>query len=251
MMSYLGGGLLYLLFALAMAVHVVRSGRPLWWLLVILLLPFGAFIYGLAVVAPEMLGGARAQRFAAGTRAVLDPGREYRDARRACEETPTVRNQSRLAAAAAGLGRHEEAEALYREAAQGVHAEDPALLLGRAEALLELGRPEEALAVIELIPGGETVDPLSPPAVLALARAYDGLGRTAEAEAAFREAVERMAGFEALGRYAAFLARTGRGAQARDMLADMDRRLGKIPGPLRGEARRWRDLAARALAEPS
>ncbi|MBI1198321.1 MAG: tetratricopeptide repeat protein [Phenylobacterium sp.] len=247
-MSFLGGGLLYLLLSLAMAVHVVRTGRPYWWLLIILLLPFGSLIYALAIVAPELFGGVRAQRFAAETRAVLDPGREYREAKRACDETPTVRNQSRLAAAAAGLGHHAEAEALYREAAQGVHAEDPSLLLGRAQALLELGRPAEALEVLDLIPGGETVDPFSPPAVLALARAYDALGRTAEAEAAFVEASERMAGFEGLARHAAFLAHTGRTAEAREMVADMDRRIGKIPGPLRAEARHWRDLAARALS---
>lgn len=247
-MTILGGGLLYLVFALAMAVHAVRSGRPLWWLPVIVFLPLGAVIYGVAVVAPDVLGGSRAQRLAADTRAVLDPGREYREAQRACQETPTVRNQARLAAAAAGLGRHDEAERLYREAAHGIHAEDPSLLLGRAQALLELGRAAEALEALELIPGGETADPLTPPAMLALARAYEALGRTAEADGAYAEAVQRMAGFEALARHAAFLARTGRTAEARDLLADIDRRLGKVPGPLRGEARHWRDLAARALA---
>jgi hypothetical protein len=249
MMSYLGGGVLYLLFAIAMSVHVVRSGRPLWWLMIILLLPFGAFIYGLAIVAPELLGGVRAQRFAAETRAALDPGREYREAKRACDETPTVRNQSRLAAAAAQMGRYEEAEQLYAEAAQGIHAEDPALLLGRAEALLELGRHAEALEVIDLIPGGETVDPLSPQAVLAQARAFDGLGRTAEADAAFAEATERMPGFEAQARYAAFKARHGRRDEAKAAIADMDMRLTKLAPQFRREGRRWRDLAARALAE--
>jgi hypothetical protein len=243
-MTVLGGGLLYLLLSLAMAVHVVRSGRPLWWLMIILMLPFGSIIYGLAIVAPEMLGGAPAQRLAAETRAALDPGREYREAKRACDETPTVRNQSRLAAAAAGLGRHDEAERLYREAAHGVHADDPVLLTGRANALLELARPDEALAVLEVIKPEDR----TPHARLAQGRALDALGRAREAEAELKAAAEDLPGFEGLARYAAFLAHNGRAAEAREIVADMDRRIGKIPRPLRREAREWRDLAARALS---
>jgi hypothetical protein len=249
-----GGSLLLfglsILVSIALAVHVVRTGRELYWLWIILIFqPLGGLIYFVAIVVPELSGGTAARRISAAARDTLDPGREYREAKAACDETPTVRNLSRLAAAAAGLGRHDEAERLYAEAAQGIHAEDPALLLGRAEALLELGRPDDALTVIDLIPGGETVDPLSPQAVLAQARAYDGVGRTAEADAAFAEAVRRMAGFEAQGRYAAFMARHGRGSEARAAIAEMDKRLTKLAPQFRREGRHWRDLAARAVAE--
>ena len=162
---------------------------------------------------------------------------------------PNHQPRALAAQAASALGRHDEAERLYAEAAQGIHAEDPALLLGRATALLELGRPGDALQVLELIPGGETVDPLVPAAVLALARAHEGLGHTAEADAAYAEAVLRMAGFEAFGRYAAFMARNGRQDEARAAIADMDKRLTKLAPQFRKEGRRWRDLAAKALAE--
>ena len=154
-----------------------------------------------------------------------------------------------LAQAAAALGRHDEAERLYAEAAQGIHAEDPALLLGRAVALLELGRPQEALEVIELIPGGETADPLAPGAVLALARAHEALGHAAQADAAYVEAAQRMPGFEAQGRHAAFLARNGRKDEARAAVAEMDKRLTKLAAQFRREGRHWRDLAARALSD--
>lgn len=254
-MSFLSGLPLWavglaLLAAIALAVHVVRTGRELFWVWIILIFqPFGAIIYFLAIVLPELLRGSGARNLQVAARETLDPGREYREARAACEDTPTVRNQSRLAAAAARLGRHEEAERLYAEAARSIHAEDPALLLGRAQALLELGRPDEALTVIELIPGGETADPLTPPAILALGRAYEGLGRTAEADAAYAEAVQRMPGFEAPARYAAFMARHGRRDEARQAIADMDKRLTKLSHQFRKEGRQWRDLAAKALSE--
>ncbi|MFZ5720972.1 MAG: hypothetical protein ACOY5Y_16040 [Pseudomonadota bacterium] len=253
MFDLFGGGLpvlgLSLLFSIALAVHVVRTGQPLYWLFIILIFqPLGGIIYFVAIVLPEVSGGAAARRLGGQARAALDPTREYREAKAACEETPTVRNQSRLAVAAAALGRHDEAERLYAEAAQGIHAEDPALLLGRALSLLELGRHGEALAAIQLIPGGDTADPLTPEAVLALARAYEGLGRTDESDRAYAEAVERMPGFEAQARHAAFLARQGRREEAKAHLADMDKRLGKLHGQFRREARTWRDLAARALS---
>jgi len=238
---------LSLIVSIALAVHVVRTGRELFWLWIILVFqPLGGIVYFLAIVLPELTGGPAARKLGGAARAALEPQREYRAAKAACDETPTVRNQSRLAHAAAALGRHEEAERLYAEAAQGIHAEDPALLLGRAGALLELGRGPEALAVLERLtaaPEGHT-----PAATLAFGRAYEAVGRTEEAEAAYQDAAERLPGFEGLGRYAAYLARHGRRDEARVWVVEMDKRLAKLAPQFRREARHWRDHAARALA---
>ena len=253
MMGLLGGSLpligLSLILSIALAVHVVRTGRELFWLWIILIFqPLGGLIYFLAIVLPELSRGQTAQRLERSARAAIDPMREYREAKQACEDTPTVRNQSRLAHAATALGRHEEAERLYAEAAHGIHAEDPALLLGRAHALLELDRGADALAVLERLPRDEG-DSHSPAAVLALGRAYEAVGRSAEADAALREASERMPGFEGQGRYAAFMARNGRKAEAQTAVAEMDKRLTKLASQFRKEGRHWRDLAAKAIAE--
>lgn len=153
----------------------------------------------------------------------------------------------RLARAAAALGRHGEAESLYGQAAQGIHAEDPTLLLGRAVALIELGRFAEALGLLDLL-GQDADKGRTPAAALALGRAYEGVGRMAEAESAYQWAVERLPGLEALGRYAAFMARTDRREEATEAIAEMDRRIAKANPQFRKEARGWRDLAAQALA---
>jgi hypothetical protein len=253
MMGLLGGSLpligLSLILSIALAVHVVRTGRELFWLWIILIFqPLGGLVYFIAIVLPELTRGQAAQRLERSARAALDPMREYREAKQACEDTPTVRNQSRLAHAAVALGRHDEAERLYAEAAQGIHAEDPALLLGRANALLELNRGAEALAVLERL----VRDPSeghTPTAILALGRAYEAAGRTAEADAALAEAAQRMPGFEGQARYAAFMARNGRKAEAQAMISEMDKRLTKLAAQFRKEGKHWRDLAAKALAE--
>jgi len=253
MMNLLGGSLpligLSLILSIALAVHVVRTGRELFWLWIILIFqPLGGLVYFLAIVLPDLSRGPTAQRLERSARAALDPMREYREAKQACDDTPTVRNQSRLARAASALGRHEEAERLYAEAAHGIHAEDPALLLGRANALLELNRGTEALAVLDRLPRDDG-DAHTPTAILALGRAYEAVGRTQEADAALREASERMPGFEGQARYAAFMARNGRKPEAQAAITEMDKRLTKLAAQFRKEGRHWRDLAAKALAE--
>ena len=238
---------LSLLFSIALCVHAVRTNQQMYWLMIILMLqPLGGIVYLVAILLPSIAGGTAARRAVQGARETLDPGREYRDAAAANADTPTVHNQMRLAKAAAGMGRYAEAERLYAQAATGIHADDPVLLLGRAVALVDLGRHAEALAVLETL-GHDEEKGRSPLSALALGRAYEGLGRTGEADTAYQWAAGRMPGLEGLGRYAAFLARTGRAPEARDAIVEMDRRIASANPQFRKEGRQWRDLAARAL----
>jgi hypothetical protein len=240
---------LSLLFAILLCVHVVRTGREMYWLMIILMFqPIGGLVYAVIHVLPDIFGGTTARRITKAARETMDPTREYREAKIACEDAPTVRNRSRLAAAAMAFDKFEEAEQLYRDAAQGIHAEDPALLLGRANALLEMNRAQEALDVLEVL-GRDQANGRTPSAALALGRAYEGLGRVAEADTAYQWAAERIPGFEGLARYAAFMARHGRRAEAEEALADIDKRIAKLNATFRKEAKHWRDLAAKAVAE--
>jgi hypothetical protein len=243
----LTGFALSLLFSIALCVHVVRTQQPIYWLAIILMLqPLGGLVYLIAIVVPGLSSGATARRIKHSAEAALDPTREYREAKAALGEVATVHNRMRLARAAAALGRHEEAQALFGEAAQGIHAEDPALLLGRAQSLIELNRPREALPLLETLgQAGEAAH--MPQAILARARAYEALGRDAEAEADYHWAAGQLPGLEGLGRQAAFLARQGRLQEARTILADMDRRLERANPQFRGEGRIWRQLAAQAI----
>jgi len=243
---FLFGGLALLLTA-ALCVHVVRTGRELFWLWIIILAqPIGGLVYLAAVVLPELFGGTTARRISRAARESLDPTRSYRDAKSAYDDSPTVANSMRLAQAAAALGRHDEAEALYRQAAQGVHADDPALRLGRANALIELGRFSEALELLEAL-GKDADKGRTPQAALALGRAYEGLGRHGEAETAYDWAAARLPGLEAISRYTAFLARTGRREEAEAALKEIDSRIARADPTFRKEGRAWRALAAEAM----
>jgi hypothetical protein len=238
---------LSLIFSIALCVHVVRTHQQMYWLWIILAFqPLGGVIYLLAVVAPEFMGGSTAQRMKSAARQALDPQREYREAVQAVDDTPTVANRARLASAAAGLGRHAEAERLYAEALQGMYADDPQLLLGRANALIELNRSAEAPPLLEGL-SAQSPAARTPNVALAMGRAYHAVGRQSEADTALRWAAAHLPGFEGMARYAVFLAQTGRNDEAREALVEIEKRLAKTHAHFRKEARGWRDLAAAAV----
>jgi len=228
--------------------HVVRTGREMFWLLLFLIAPLLApAFYVLAILVPEWMGGRTARGVGKAARQALDPQRDYRNALAAFEDTPTVGNRMRIAQAAAALGRWEDSEAQWAQCVEGHWAEDPAILMGHANALLELGRWQDALARLEQLKALGGREATSPTTALAFARAYEGLGRTQDADDAYRLAADRVPGLEASGRYVAFMAKTGRREDAEIGLAELERRLQKIAPPLRPEARIWRDMAAKAL----
>ncbi|MEJ0066425.1 MAG: hypothetical protein WDM85_14280 [Caulobacteraceae bacterium] len=89
-----------LLIGIALCVHVVRTNQPLYWIFLILFIPvLGSLVYFIAIVLPDLTGGTRAKRMGMAARDALDPGREYRQAKAATDESPTVHNRMRLAAA--------------------------------------------------------------------------------------------------------------------------------------------------------
>lgn len=240
-------GLNYLI-AIAMCVHVTRTGRPMYWMFILLAFPgLGSLVYVLTQLLPDIMGGSTARRLGKAARDTLDPEREYRAAKAAVDDSPTVGARMRLASASAALGRFAEAEQLYGEAAAGIHADDPSLLLGRARALLELDRAAEALALLEQL-GAQGEVGRTAPAALAMGRAFHALGRTAEADTAYQWAAGRLPGLEGLARYAAFLVEVGRRDEAAEALAEIDKRAAKTTSHFRREARMWRDFAAEALA---
>jgi hypothetical protein len=228
-------------------VHAIRTGRNTFWLWLFIIGPgIGPLIYVIAELVPEWFGGRTANRVRANLNKALAPDREYRAAKAALEETSSAGNRLRLGQAAMALEKYEEAEEQFAEAAKGQFADDPAMLMGHALALLELKRFGESLKRLEQLRAQGAVGQ-TPAAQLAYARALEGLGRHDEADAPYRFAADRSPGLEAAARYVAFMARAGRKDDARIGMTELERRYAKIPSHFRAEARRWRDYAANAV----
>ena len=99
-MTIFGVGL-HVLVALFFAIHVIRSGQQMYWLMILFLFPgLGSIVYFFAVYLPNSRLDHGARKAVAAAGRALDPGRELRAARDAFDYTPTAQNQMRLAAAA-------------------------------------------------------------------------------------------------------------------------------------------------------
>ncbi len=129
--------LLLLALQIALAAHVLRSGRSPWWIVAFVFFPgLASLIYLLSLT----LDSTPTQRR---TRAPLSLRQLERDYQR----TPTIAQALALGAALEARGQIETALHLYEQ-----HGERDALLLqARATALLALGRIEEASAIVDKI----------------------------------------------------------------------------------------------------
>ena len=96
-MPFAGLGL-HILVALFFAVHAVRSGQQMYWLIILFSFPLlGSLVYFLAIYLPDSRLQHGARKVVASAAKALDPTRELREARAAFDYTPTAQNQMRLA----------------------------------------------------------------------------------------------------------------------------------------------------------
>jgi hypothetical protein len=84
-------GLLTLVAEVLCAVHVVRTGRPYWWIFLIVFVPLvGVIVYLGAELLTDLLGSRHARLAASGVANFLDPSRGLREAMLRKEIAPTV-----------------------------------------------------------------------------------------------------------------------------------------------------------------
>jgi hypothetical protein len=199
-MPYAGLGL-HILLALFCAVHVVRTGQPLYWLFILFSFPLlGSVVYILMIYLPNSRLERGAWKAMSKAARALDPTKEVRLAREAFEHTPTAQNQMRLAAALLDIGQAQEAARLYEAGLKGPFATDADMRLGAARAFTECGRFAEALPHIEAL--RDTRPEFRPDTVHMLwARCLAGTARAAEARVAFESAIEKYGTFEAYAEY--------------------------------------------------
>jgi len=196
---------------------------------------------------PGLYRGPTARHAAARVAKVVDPCRGVRDAWRRLEMSPTVQNRTALAQEYLAVGQPRDAVALYREALSGIHATDPALMLGLARALFTLGDTAEVLATLDRL---REANPAytSPEGHLLYARSLEMEGRTAEALSEYAALIAYYPGQEARCRYALLLQMTGRVAEARNLFEEIRKAIDYGPRHQYREQREWYELARRQLA---
>ena len=242
-------GVLMLIAQLACAIHAGRTGRPFFWIYIVLFVPgAGMAAYMLVEILPELLGGRTARRAAAGVVKMLDPEKAYRAALREVEISATTQTRANLADQCAVTGRLDEAVALYRELLVGMHATDPDLMMRLARTEFVRGDFAAAQRELEALRKANP-EYRSPDGHLLYARSLESQGLEAAALYEYEALAEYFPGQEAKCRLAALLQRTGATERAKQLFAEVCRAVELMPRHARRVQKEWYDFARRGLRE--
>jgi hypothetical protein len=240
-----------LLIDLALAWHVIRSGRTPMWIMGMGLVSFFSIYallalwlaYLVTAVSPDVLRSNPARRLADNVVNAADPGRGYREKLRNVELVGSVDSKRALAEECIRTGRFSDAIELYESAMQGpLGAADPTLLKGLARARMLSGQGAEAEALFLKL---KEVDPTAfdADAELDYARALASQGKDDEAVAQFEKVVSRYPGEEARARFGLLLESIGQQARAQALFQEILKSVKGAPSYYRSRQREWVSIA--------
>lgn len=229
--------------ALLCAIHAVRTGRNMYWIFIVLVFPLlGSLVYIIAEVLPEFSRSPQAHKAGQAARRALDPGREAREALLRLDVARTSANLRRAADALLEQGRKQEALALYEEMAAGPDGEEPAVLSALARGKFDCGDPQGALDALDRL---KKANPSyrNAEAHLLYARALEALGRTGEALKEYEALAAYYPGAEARARWAMLLEKLGRRDEAKERWREILAGARIAPAFARRAQKIWIDMA--------
>jgi hypothetical protein len=230
------------------AIHVVRTGRQLYWLMIIAMLPgLGCGVYFITNILPDLRNDPRSRQVARKVLHTIDPERRRREIKHRLDVSDTIDNRRALAGESLRMGDYANAAELYRSCLKGLYATDPEFLLGLAHAQAGAGDFAAVRQTLETLiqanPNFQSSD-----GHLLYARSLEEIG---EHEAALKE-YEALAtsfpGEEGRYRYAALLRKRERYADARNIYSEMLKREKAAPRYYKRKEKAWLDAARRELA---
>lgn len=241
---------LYLLIGAAQIffiIHAARTGRPFYWITIILFIPLlGIAAYVVFELLPRAHQSPTAQKTMRTAEKLINPEGDYRKLAMQLENTPTVANKRALADECVRLGKLEEAERLYRDGMTGIHATDPALMLGIAKVCFARGDAAGTLQALDALraanPGFQSAD-----AHMIYARSLEALSRDEEALSEYEALTRYFGGEEPKVRRALLLKKMGDSQAAEEAFTDIKRSVERAPSFYRRNQREWYQLAKQNL----
>ena len=147
-MAYVLGSL-HILIGLFFAVHAIRTGRQMYWLIILFSFPMlGSAVYFLAEYLPSSKMERGVKNISNKAMQLLDPSRELREAQQAFELTPTIQNRMRLAAALDGAEQYGEAVKQFDACLNGPFANDNDVCFGAAKANFHVQKYNQSIALL-------------------------------------------------------------------------------------------------------
>lgn len=229
------------------AFHVLKTGRPNWWIFIIMGFPvMGCVIYYFVEVFPGSREHRSAHKAARKIAKTLQPDADLKRRVEQLEVCGSVENKMALAEECISQEMYAEAERLYESCLSGVFENDGAILFGLARASVEnsnWSKAEEAISRLRLAAPKTRENDVR----LLEARIFDGKEQIDAALLAYRELVPAYVGLEARYRYAALLLRLGQQESAMQVFNDLIKHAKRFASSVEDE-QRWADAARRAVA---
>lgn len=207
-MPFAGLGL-HIIIALFFAVHALKTGRQMYWLIILFSFPLlGSLVYFFAEYLPSSKVERSVRQVSNKAIQLIDPSRELREARQAFDLTPTVQNRMRLAAALDNAGDYQEAVEQFNACLSGPFANDPEVCFGAAKAKLHVNQAKPAVKLLQDT-RAEHKDFRPEQLSILLAQAHAANNDHNNARAEFVYAVNTFGSSESRAQYALWAANVG------------------------------------------
>jgi hypothetical protein len=240
-------GAIVLLIQFCFAYHALRTGRPYWWVFIIMGFPvMGCVIYYFVEVFPGSREQRRAAKAARAIARVLEPDAELRKRAEELEICGSVDNRMALAEECMLHQMYAEAIKLYESCLNGAYANDGTLLYGLARAAVEAGDWARAASALERLKSVAPRTRLTEVRLLE-ARLLEGRGENDAALAAYRALIPQFVGLEARYRYGRLLMRLGQNEAAMQMFNEVVKHARRYSSAIEQEEQ-WAAAAREAIA---
>lgn len=204
-----------LVIQVALVVHILKTGRNVSWVFIVLFFPLiGSIAYFIVELWPELTHSPTAHSARRKLAGVVNPNKDLQDASRNLAVADTVQNAMALAEECLEKQRYGEARQLYERCLRGVHADDPVALFGLARSQYGLGDFAGVVKTLDLLKE-RNPDHRSPDGHLLYAKALEQLGSTDAAIHEYDVLTTYYAGPEPACRLGAILKARGKADEAR------------------------------------
>jgi hypothetical protein len=240
-------GAIAVLIQFCFAYHALKTGRPYWWLFIIMGFPvMGCVIYYFVEVFPGSRGERRAHKAVRAIARALEPDAELQKRIDDLAICGSVDNKLALAGECMQHRMYAEAMKLYESCLCGAYANDATVLYGLAQATVEAADWAKAVAILQRL---KKEAPKMRPAEVRLleARAHEGRGEYDAALARYRELLPEFVGLEARYRYARLLQKLGKNEAAIELFNQVVRQAQRHGSTIE-EEERWAEAARGAIA---
>lgn len=233
---------------LILIIHVLKSGRSRYWIMILLFMPLiGGVAYLFIELLPEFARSITGQRAVRNVRQTLNPGAGLRRHEAAWRQSSNVDNSRRYAEALLEAGKIDEAEEIINQALSGLFETEPTLLLLKAKLQFEREQTAEVANTLETL---QTHNPdfRSAEGHLLYARALEAENRVEDAIREYSSVSGYFPGIEARYRLALCLAANGQDNAARKEFESILNDAKLAPPHFRKSQKPWLDAVKKELA---